>query len=46
MEKTEETEDVYKVANSDIVAQNLSSILFKEEFADVVIIAGGQGGSP
>lgn len=30
----------YKVDNSTIVARNLKNILFQEEFADVVIIAG------
>ena len=30
----------YKIDNSSIVARNLKSILFSEEFADVVIISG------
>jgi hypothetical protein len=30
----------YKIDNSNIVSKNLSSILFKEEFSDVVLICG------
>lgn len=36
----------YKVENSQIVTSNLSNILFSEEFSDVIIIAGGEGGTP
>jgi len=32
----------YKVDNSNIVARNLKRIMFSEDFADVVIIAGMQ----
>ena len=36
----------YKVENSQIVTSNLGNILFSEEFSDVIIIAGGEGGTP
>ena len=31
----------YKIDNSSMVTRHLSSILFSEEFADVVLICGG-----
>lgn len=36
----------YQIENPTAVTRNLSAILFNEEFSDVVITAGGQGGLP
>jgi hypothetical protein len=36
----------YKIDNPVVVTNNLNLILFSEEFSDVVIKVGGEGGSP
>ena len=36
----------YTIENSTVVTNNLGHILFSDEFSDVVIIAGGEAGSP
>lgn len=36
----------YSIENPNVVSNNLGQILYSEEFSDVTIIAGGEGGSP
>ena len=46
MESSNKISNTYKVENSQIVTSNLNNILFSEDFSDVVIIVGGEGGIP
>jgi hypothetical protein len=46
MVEQQASSDTYEIENPSVVTHNLNSILFSEEFSDVVIIAGGEGGLP